>query len=1041
MSGIVKVVLKPSSRNNSGSNDGASGCSFLKIPKFAEIFAMKRILFAVAEAAIFITLTSSSLQEEVPDKVRERKLEQASDLFERGMYERAGAMFASLADNPDSDEMWSEGCRVISAARLSRRGYETMMENYCRRFPYSGLIPQILYIHSGNLFDAGEFGQASAILESLSEKKLYRRQIPTLLFRRAYCDFQNDQTERAMTRFRELAAKKNTDYTAPSEYYLAYMLYRDSRFEEAEKWFEKSSSDARFRELADYYTIECRFMRKDYTYVADRGAKLLETVPEDRKPQLSRLVSESFLVMGNISAAQRYYSRGRAAGKSADRTDYFYEGSLKYAQNDWQGAIDNFSLMSDRTDSLGQAANCRLAFSYIRTGNKVAAMDAFKAASLVDFDPQLTEEAFYNYALLAFDLNRDFSVFESYLSRYSDRKRGDRIYSYVAMAALSSRDYAAAVEAYDKIDELDDEMKSNYMKANYLRAEELVSGGSWRDAVPCLKAAAYYSDRRGGFNQLSRYWLAESYFRSGDYTMALSVLMDLYNTSALYGTQEAALIPYNIGYCHFMKGDYETAHKWFSQYSDSRDVACRKEALVRMGDCKFLRGDYRGAQPCYSSAVSEYPDRNDIYPYYREALCWGLMSDNARKIEALLPVLQADGRSAFYPEAVYELGLAYSKAGDSSGAGNCFRMLTEDVRDSTYMALSLIEMGTMARQASHPDEALGYYKKVVELMPVSEYAESALMAIESVYQSKNDPEGYLAYIDGIGKTATKTEGEKEQMIFNAAEQVYLSGNWQKASASLQSYIDRYPSGTHVPQAFFYLGESFRQSGRTQNACDCYAKAKNTAEEAVREMSLLRYSELSARLQRYDDAFGGYSQLYETALIPQNRSTAATGMMRSAYSGRKYSEALKSVSLVRADSGTDSALGTEASYIEAKSLLALSRRDEAMEAFKALAASPKTEYGAEASYILIQDCYDRGDFGAVEEKVYAFSDSGTSRQYWLARAFIVLGDTFVENGEYEQAKATFESVRDGYRPQKPDDVQDSVGMRLRKLAELMSQSVE
>ena len=135
------------------------------------------------------------------------------------------------------------------------------------------------------------------------------------------------------------------------------------------------------------------------------------------------------------------------------------------------------------------------------------------------------------------------------------------------------------------------------------------------------------------------------------------------------------------------------------------------------------------------------------------------------------------------------------------------------------------------------------------------------------------------------------------------------------------------------------------------------------------------------------------------------------------------------------------MGTEASYIEAKSLLALSRRDEAMEAFKALAASPKTEYGAEASYILIQDCYDRGDFGAVEEKVYAFSDSGTSRQYWLARAFIVLGDTFVENGEYEQAKATFESVRDGYRPQKPDDVQDSVGMRLRKLAELMSQSVE
>lgn len=58
-----------------------------------------------------------------------------------------------------------------------------------------------------------------------------------------------------------------------------------------------------------------------------------------------------------------------------------------------------------------------------------------------------------------------------------------------------------------------------------------------------------------------------------------------------------------------------------------------------------------------------------------------------------------------------------------------------------------------------------------------------------------------------------------------------------------------------------------------------------------------------------------------------------------------------------------------------------------------------------------------------------------------RAFIVLGDTFVEKGDLEQAKATFESVKEGYNPQKPDDVQDSVAMRLSKLAELMSQPVE
>ena len=75
---------------------------------------------------------------------------------------------------------------------------------------------------------------------------------------------------------------------------------------------------------------------------------------------------------------------------------------------------------------------------------------------------------------------------------------------------------------------------------------------------------------------------------------------------------------------------------------------------------------------------------------------------------------------------------------------------------------------------------------------------------------------------------------------------------------------------------------------------------------------------------------------------------------------------------------------------------------------------------------------------VENKVYAFSDAGSGQVYWLAKSFIVLGDSFVERDEYEQAKATFESVRDGYTPSgNEDDVMDNVEMRLRKLEILMT----
>ena len=73
--------------------------------------------------------------------------------------------------------------------------------------------------------------------------------------------------------------------------------------------------------------------------------------------------------------------------------------------------------------------------------------------------------------------------------------------------------------------------------------------------------------------------------------------------------------------------------------------------------------------------------------------------------------------------------------------------------------------------------------------------------------------------------------------------------------------------------------------------------------------------------------------------------------------------------------------------------------------------------------------------------HSFSDAGTGQMYWLAKSFIVLGDSFVERGEYEQAKATFESVRDGYAPSgNDDDVLDNVNVRLKKLAELMAEEI-
>ena len=960
---------------------------------------------------------------------------EALRLYEHGMFRHVGNVFDDMSKDVRSSE--PEGYSVLCDLRAGVPGASSRMMDFIERNPHSVLVPQMKWQYAMNLFDSQDYRAAGNILGELSVKQLDKSQATEYLFRKAYCDLENRDLVSAKKNFAAVESRKFSDYTSPSRYALGYIEYVDKDFERALEWFGKSGKDARFAAMSAYYIMECRFMLGDHRFVTDNGDEMYERVPAERKPHLARIISESWLVLGDADNARKYFDlNAKGGGQPKSRADWFYSGSVLYAVEDYKGAIDAFSMMGERRDSIGQVADYQMAYSYIQTKNKVAAMNCFREASSMDYDAAIAEDAFFNWAKLAFDLNNDTSVFKDYLDKYSHMKRGDRINSYIAMAALHDRDYQGALDAYDQIDELDDDMRSNYMKANYLRAEQLIRYGSYRKAVPCLKVAAYYSEKGSRFNQLTRFWLAEAYYRNDQYDEALNIFTELYNTSALYGRAESYQISYNIAYCHFKKSDYASAGKWFNEYLGESSVKYRKDALERKADCLFIGKDYKTAAAVYDQVLKSYFNVNDIYPYYQAAVSYGLDRNVDRKIELLSNVLDASPSSKFYPEALYELGRTYAVREEDDNAFRCFNQMTESVKDSTFVAKAYIEMGSLARNQSQFNDALGYYKTVVEKMPLSGFADDALAAIESIYQTKNQPEEFIAYIESVGKGATKTEDEKEDMIFNSAEQIFLSDNYERAMLSLQSYIDKYPDGRHVYKADFYMAESYRNLGRAEKACDSYKKVIEGGAGSFVELSMLRFAELSYMLERWDDAYGGYASLYSSALLDNNKFVAVSGMMRSAYKGHKWDAAIENADRLLFDTRSDVSLKVESDYIKAKSYLATSRRAEAFTILDRMAQDVSGAYGAEAAYMVIQDCYDRGDFEEVENKVYAFADAGSSQMYWMAKSFIVLGDSFAERGEMEQAKATFESVRDGYEPgNEGQDVIDDVELRLKKLQEM------
>ena len=184
----------------------------------------------------------------------------------------------------------------------------------------------------------------------------------------------------------------------------------------------------------------------------------------------------------------------------------------------------------------------------------------------------------------------------------------------------------------------------------------------------------------------------------------------------------------------------------------------------------------------------------------------------------------------------------------------------------------------------------------------------------------------------------------------------------------------------------------------------------------RERVLDVYARMSFDEQEYEKSAEAYLELYNTAHDLKKRQFASEGYIDASLrylTGGKLREAADNV-LKMTDAtewATRKAMLTKANIL---------REDnnplEALGLYKKLAENTMTAEGAEAYYRIVENDYNNGDYKVAEERVYALDRCGS--EYWHARIFIILGDVLVKTNNLFQARATYQSVVDGYSV--PDD---------------------
>ena len=138
-----------------------------------------------------------------------------------------------------------------------------------------------------------------------------------------------------------------------------------------------------------------------------------------------------------------------------------------------------------------------------------------------------------------------------------------------------------------------------------------------------------------------------------------------------------------------------------------------------------------------------------------------------------------------------------------------------------------------------------------------------------------------------------------------------------------------------------------------------------------------------------------------------------GSLRSAFSAKDYESTVNVATQIIRNGKSSPNLVAEALLYRAESYLALGNSPDGIKDLQNLSQDTKTIYGAQANVRLAQYAYDTFQYQAAEEILQKFIDSGTTHQYWLARAFILLSDVYMKTDRKVEAREYLLSLKSNY----------------------------
>jgi TolA-binding protein len=975
---------------------------------------MRRFLYS----ALLLAFTSLGVAQETPlEAGLEATYNESVDLFVDGLYAAARVGFDELleSDLPTQSFLKEESSfyRALCALYLMNENSEYFLTYFAQTYPLSPRWQEAHITAADYYFNNRRYKKVVQWLGAIDQQDVASSFRSEYYFKLAYSHLMAKDVDKARNLFFQGTEYKG-EYRSHHRYYYGHIAYEAEQYSTAVEQFKLLSGDDKFGGVTPYYLSQIYYKTGEIDELLRVGEALLEQAVASRAAEVAKLIGEGYYQRKDWKSAATYLEKHKALGGKLKEQDHYKLGFVLYKIGRYEEAINAFNKIHNRGDDLGQSAYYHLADCYLKTGKKTEAQSAFFRASESGKDQSLREDAYFNYAKLAYDSSTPFEqpldIFKSFLSAYPNSRHRQEANEYLANLYLNSKDYESAMKAISAAGLDQPTMQGAYQKVAYFRGVQHFNAIQYNAARRLFNKSLDYP-LNNVYASLAHYWLAEIAYREDDFNTAL---LEIGKFEAIPGSatlSEYKRSLYNKGYAYFSKEDYRNAATTFRLFLNSAKLGTKlaNDAELRLADSYFMTAQYANAITYYTTYLGRnVPDAD--YAAFQRSLCYGLVDEPQKKGDALEALVQRFPNSVYATDAYFELGETYMKLGKNKRAEEIFNSFISDYPQSRFVKNAHIALGLIYRTQGNSRGALDAFKRVVENYPNTPESKEALGLAKIQFSELDQLGDYVDWIQTL-TGADIGQGALDSTLYNGAFDRYSLGDCAGAKKGMLEYIAKFPDGIFRVPANYYAAECAFAEGDDAVALAGYEFVERSGELSFRKRTVERLASLYYASEDYENAFTYFQQVVSLVGNADEGRRARLGLMRCAKALEDVPVIMQYAESLLQDEGLPVEWRSEALLNAARSALALNDSANAKLYYTQVAAEIKGEAQAESNYYLAHFEYVQSKYEASNERIFWMIDNLPTYPQWRWKSLLLMAKNYAGLQDDFQANYTLDYIID------------------------------